>query len=88
LTSPRRKQGKPIRSVKLRVGFKADRKTLLRIKRAVPEARWKTGELEVTVEGSEPAQVIDATKALSDRVRGALEGEGGVDRKAKSSKRL
>jgi hypothetical protein len=88
LTSPRRKQGKPIRSVKLRVRFKADRKTLLRIKRAVPEARWKRGELEVTVEGSGPAQVADAAKALSDRVRAALEGDGGADRKAKSSKRL
>ena len=88
MSSPRRKQGKPIQSVVLRVGFSADRRTLSRIKKAVPGARWQRGELEVSLDTAGPAEMADKTKELSDRVRGALEGGEGPGRKAKNSKRL
>jgi len=88
LSSPRRKQGKPIQSVALKVGFRADRRTLLRIKKAVPEAKWQREELEASLASAGPAEMGDKTKELSDRVRGALEGGGWSGRKAKSSKRL
>jgi hypothetical protein len=81
MTSPRRKQGKPIESVELKIGFRADRKTLLRIKKAVPEAEWRKGEIEVKLSGAEPARMADQTKELSDRVRMALEEGGGAGRK-------
>ena len=85
---PRRKQGGPIESVQLKVELQADRKTLLRIKKAVPEAAWKSGELEVRLESSEPARMVEETKALADRVRAALEGNPSPERNAKTSKRL
>jgi hypothetical protein len=71
----RQKQGKPIESVELKVIFRADRKTLLRIKTAVPEATWKEGKLEMSVKGEGQTKVLEETKSLSDRVRKAVEGK-------------
>jgi len=88
LSSPRRKQGKPIQSVVLKVGFRADRRTLSRIRKAVPGARWQRGQLEVSLATAGPAEMADRTKELSDRVRDALGGGEGTGTKAKSSKRL
>ena len=84
----RRKQGKPIQSVALTVGFRADRKTLMQIKKTVPEARWRNGELELRLTGAGAEEMADVTKGLSDRVRAALGGDGDNVRETKSSKRL
>jgi len=81
LSSRRRSQGKPIESVELKVGFRADRKTLLKIKKAVPEARWQEGELEVRLAGTGPAEMAREAKELSDRVRAALGAVAGSGRK-------
>jgi hypothetical protein len=68
--------------VNLKVSFKADRKTLLLIKKAVPEARWQGGELEVTMAESGPAKMAARTKELSEELRATLEGSVGPGMKS------
>jgi hypothetical protein len=74
-TSFPRKQGKPIESVKLSVTFEGDKKSLSKVKKAVPESTWKGDELLVEIEGEDPLVVARTTKELSDRVRSILEGK-------------
>ncbi len=75
MTLPSRKQGKPIETVKLSVTFRGDRKSLSRIRKALPGSAWDGRDLLVKIEGEDPLAVAQMTKELSDRVKRALEEE-------------
>jgi len=69
LTSPRRKQDRPIESVELRITFRADRVTSKKIKEAIPSARMKEGGCEVRIEAREPGEVAERAKEILERIR-------------------
>ncbi len=69
LSSPRRKQGKPVESVALKITFRADRKTSKTIKGLVPSAVVRGGVCEVEIEGEQPAEVAEKAKAILEKIR-------------------
>jgi len=69
MTSPRRRQGRPIESVALKIVFRADSETAARIKRSVPNARTRHGGCEVTIDGEQPGEVAERARALLEKIR-------------------
>jgi hypothetical protein len=72
LTSPRRRQDRPIEYVALKVTFRADRETTARIREAVPSAVVRGGVCEVKVEAEQPGEVAEKAKAILDKIRAAI----------------
>lgn len=71
LTSPRRRQDRPIESVELKVTFRADRETSRIVREAFPEARFVRGVCEVKMKGEEPKEIAEKAKELLERLRSA-----------------
>ena len=69
MTSGRRRQGRPIESVELKVTFRGDKETNLRIRDLVPSAVIRGGLCEVRVEGKEPGEVAEKAQALLEKIR-------------------
>jgi hypothetical protein len=69
LTSPRRKQDRPIESVALKVTFRADRETAAKIKDVIPGAVVRGGVCEVRIEAEEPGEVAEKAKLLLEKIR-------------------
>lgn len=69
MTSPRRKQDRPIKSVALKINFRADRETTAKIKEAIPSAIVRGGVCEVRIEAEEPGEVAEKAKLLLEKIR-------------------
>lgn len=69
MNSPRRKQGRPISSVRVTVAFTADRVSLKRIAESFPAAKVKGTACEVEIEGDGPRDASVKTGALLDLIR-------------------
>jgi hypothetical protein len=69
LTSPRRRQDRPIESVELKITFHADRQTAAKIAEKFPSAIVRGGKCVVSIEGSSPGEVAERAKALLEQVR-------------------
>lgn len=69
LTSPRRRQGRPVESVALTITFKADRETNKKVKEFIPSAVLRNGACEVRIEAKEPAEVAEKAKAVLEKIR-------------------
>ena len=69
MTSPRRKQDRPIESVALKVTFRADRETMAKIKEVIPGAVVRGGVCEVRIEAEEPGEVAEKAKLLLEKIR-------------------
>lgn len=69
MTSPRRKQDRPIKSVALKITFRADRETTAKIKEAIPSAIVRGGVCEVRIEAEEPGEVAEKAKLLLEKIR-------------------
>ncbi len=69
MTSPRRRQGRPIEAVELRISFRADRDTSKKIREAIPYAKIRGGVCEVRIQAEEPSVVAERAKEVLDRVR-------------------
>ena len=64
MTSPRRRQDRPIESVSLRVTFRGGKEEADRIKMAVPSASLRRGAVEFRVDTEEPAEMAERTRAI------------------------
>ncbi len=69
MTSPRRRHDGPIESVALKITFRADRETNVRIKELVPSAVLRRGVCEVKIEGEEPSEVAEKARLILEKVR-------------------
>jgi len=69
MTSPRRRQDRPIESVELRITFRADRATSKRIREVVPSALIREGGCEVRIAAKDPGEVAGRAKEILDKVR-------------------
>lgn len=69
MTSPRRRPGKPIESVELKITFRGDKATNGRIKDLIPMAVVRGGVCEVRIDGDEPAEVAEKARAVLERIR-------------------
>ncbi len=75
MTSPRRRQDRPIESVELRITFRANGDASRKIREAIPHARVKGGVCEVRIQAEQPSEVAEKAREVLDRVR-AIEGLG------------
>ena len=64
MTSPRRRQDRPIESVSLKVTFRAGKEEANRIRKAVPSGSLRRGVGEIRIETEEPAEMADRTRAI------------------------
>ncbi len=69
MTSPRRRQDRPIESVALRITLRADRDTTARIKELIPSAEVRGGICRLSVGAREPAEVAEKAKAILEKLR-------------------
>ena len=69
MTSPRRKQDRPIESVTLTVTFRADRETTAKIKEAVPGVIVRGRVCEVRIEADQPGEVAEKARLLLEKIR-------------------
>ncbi len=69
MTSPRRRQGRPIEAVELRISFRANRETSIKIREAIPYAKIRGGICEVRIQAEEPSAVAERAKEVLERVR-------------------
>ena len=72
MTSPRRRQDRPIESVALKITFRADRETTRRIKELVPSAVLRKGSCEVSIEADGPSEVAAQAKGILEKIRGVV----------------
>ena len=52
--------------------FRADKATMAKIKRVVPDARFRQGSCEVKIDGEQPGEVAEKARALLDSIRAAV----------------
>ncbi|MDG6900347.1 MAG: hypothetical protein JRM80_00090 [Nitrososphaerota archaeon] len=71
MTSPRRRQDRPVESVTLKITFKAKEVEAAKIMEAVPSAVKRGGLCEVKIEADEPAEAAERARALLERLRAA-----------------
>jgi hypothetical protein len=69
MTSPRRRQGKPVESVALKITFRADRETAAKIREKVPSAKFRQGSCEVRIEGEQPGEVAEKAREVLEKIR-------------------
>ena len=69
MNSPRRKQDRPIRSVSLKITFRAGREELARIREAVPRAVTRGEVCELKIDAEYPAEVEAKARALLEKLR-------------------
>ena len=69
MTSRRPKPDKPIQFVELEIAFRADKKTMAAIKRSFPSAKERNGLYKVMIESERPAEVLDKTRELLEKIR-------------------
>lgn len=75
MNSPRRSQDRPIRSVSLKISFRAGSDETARIRGAVPSAVPRTGGCEVRIDAEEPSEVAEKAKALLEKLRAPRDAE-------------
>jgi len=76
MTSPRRRQDSPIESVELKISVRADRDTSRRIKEEIPSAVVRRGTCEVKIRAEKPGDVMDAAKAVLEKLRAIERPQG------------
>ncbi|MDG6988066.1 MAG: hypothetical protein JRN21_01935 [Nitrososphaerota archaeon] len=69
MNSPKRKQGRPIASVRVSVAFRADRASLKKVIESFPGAKAKGTACELEIRGDGPREAAEKTKALLDLIR-------------------
>ena len=69
MTSPRRRQDRPIESVSLKVTFRAGEEETNRIRKAVPSASLRRGVGEIRIDTEEPAEMADRTRAILKKLK-------------------
>jgi len=71
MSSPKRRQDRPIRSVSLKMTFSGSREELARIREAVPSAVARGGACEVRIDADHPAEVAEKARVLLEKLRAA-----------------
>lgn len=66
---PRRRQGRPIESVELKITFRADKGMMTRIKESVPSAVSRGDVCEVKIGGVGPGEVAEKARILLEKIR-------------------
>jgi hypothetical protein len=69
MSSPRRKHGRPIESVELKITFSGDRETNDRIRELIPGAVVRGGVCEVRVEAERPGDVAEVARVMLEKIR-------------------
>lgn len=69
MSSPRRRRDRPIESVELKITFRGDRETNLRIRDLVPSAMIKGNVCEVRIEGEQPGEVAEGARVILEKIR-------------------
>ena len=69
MTSPRRRQDRPVESVALKLVFRADKDLRAKIKEAIPSATFRRGNCELRIEGERPEEVADRAKGVLETIR-------------------
>ena len=72
MTSPRRRQDRPVESVALKITFRANRETAARIREAVPSAQVRGGVCRLTLEAKETAEMAEKAKEILEKLRAAV----------------
>jgi hypothetical protein len=72
MTSPRRRQDRPIESVALKITFRAGGDVAARIKEIVPRARLHGGVCEVNIGGEEPGEVAEKARLLLEKLKAVV----------------
>ncbi len=71
MTSPRRRQDRPIRSVALKIVFRAGKDARAKIRQVEPSAKFRQGSCEVRIDGDHPAEVAEKARAILETIRTA-----------------
>ena len=69
MTSPRRRQDRPVEAVSLKITFRASKETTSRIKEAIPSARISGGVCHVNLEAKGPAEMAEKARVLLEKLR-------------------
>ena len=88
MTSRKRRQSRPIESVKLKILFKTDKLTAGRIKASLPSAVLRAAGCEVTIDGERPGEVAEKARAMLDKLKIAVEDGRKSESPAKDFKEL
>jgi len=70
MTSARRRE-EPIEAVKLEISIRTTRLMASKVKEVFPEARFRGGRCELTLEGRGPSEVAEKMKVLAEKLRTA-----------------
>ena len=74
MTSSRRRPGRPVRSVELRVSIEAGRAEARRLRLAFPESETKGKAVEFTIRGTDPKEVEARGREAMEKMRDVLKG--------------
>jgi len=65
----RPRQDKPIESLALKITFRADRESAMRIKELLPSAQVRGGVCRVELEAKEPSEMAEKARDVLEKLR-------------------
>ena len=71
MTSPRRRQDRPIQSVALKIVFSAGKDARAKIRQVAPSAKFHRGSCEFRIDGDHPGEVAEKARAILETIRAA-----------------
>lgn len=77
MTSPRRKPDRPIKSVSLKIAFRADREETERTRKVIPWAVARGGVCEVRVDATGPGEAAEKVRVIMEKLRAVRESSKG-----------
>jgi len=72
MSSRRRRQDRPIESLALKIAFRADRESAVRIRELLPMVQVRGGVCRVELEAKEPSEMAEKAKDVLEKLRAAM----------------
>lgn len=69
MTSPRQRPDRPVRSVVLKITFRARKEEAAKIRAAIPSAVMRAGQCRIRIEAEEPTEAAEKARALLEKLR-------------------
>ena len=72
MSSRRRRPDRPIESLALKITFRADRETGVRVREVLPSAKVSGGVCRVELEAKEPAEMAEKARDVLEKLRDVM----------------
>jgi len=77
MNSRRQRQDRPIESLALKIAFRTDGESAVRIRELLPSARVRGGVCRVELQAKEPSEMAEKAREVLEKLRGVTQNSKG-----------